>query len=61
LDYAQIGKTVRTDPGLPHSDLLFAEIIYQHLDGYFERMGLGREMSAKTFFTPLLLSEHVLN
>jgi hypothetical protein len=57
LDYEQIGNKVQTRPSLLHSDLLFDEIIYQHLDAYFEQLGLEAEMSTSTFFTPLALSD----
>jgi hypothetical protein len=57
MDYAQIGNHVHNLPGAPHSDLFFPEIVYQHLDGYFQQLGLDAEMNAATFFAPLVFSQ----
>lgn len=53
LEYKQIGGNLTNLPGVHHGGELFAEIVHQHLDGYFEQMGLGDEMSTVTFFKPV--------
>jgi len=57
MDYAQIGNDVEILHGAPHFDALFEEIVHQHLDSYFEQLGLDEEMNAATFFAPLVLSD----
>jgi hypothetical protein len=56
MDYAQISRVLPL-PGAPHCDALIEEIVHQHLDGYFEQLGLDEEMNAATFFAPLALSD----
>ncbi len=54
LGYCQPGDATRMDPKeLPNRPLL-AQLIHQHLDGYFEEMGLIDEMSLATFFLPVI-------
>jgi ubiquinone biosynthesis protein len=54
LGYCQPGDATRMDPNeLPDRPLL-AQLIHQHLDGYFEEMGLIGEMSLATFFEPVI-------
>jgi len=54
LSYWQPGDATTMDPReLPNRPLL-AQLIHQHLDGYFEEMGLIGEMSLATFFKPLI-------
>jgi Lipase (class 3) len=54
LGYFQPGDATKMDPKeLPNRPLL-AQLIHQHLDGYFEEMGLIDEMSVATFFRPVI-------
>jgi hypothetical protein len=55
LDYQHVGNDVTALPGdLNRRKLLFLDqMIYQHLDGYFEQMKLAGEMNTATFFNPL--------
>jgi hypothetical protein len=54
LGYCQPGDATKMDPKeLPNRSLL-AQLIHQHLDGYFEEMGLIGEMSLATFFKPVI-------
>jgi hypothetical protein len=54
LGYCQPGDATRIEANeLPNRPLL-AQLIHQHLDGYFEEMGLISEMNLATFFEPVI-------
>lgn len=54
LDYQHVGNHVTNFPGVFDSEKsLLLQVVYQHLDGYFEQMGLQGEMSTAIFFNPL--------
>jgi hypothetical protein len=52
LDYQHVGNDVTVLPGVlnPDKRLFLDQMVYQHLDGYFQQMGLGDEMNTATFF-----------
>jgi hypothetical protein len=54
LDYQHVGTDVTVLPGTldPDKPAFLDQMIYQHLDGYFEQMGLRDEMNTSTFFGP---------
>lgn len=55
LDYKQVGSLVTELPPSPHPGTPLAiQVLFQHLDGYLQSMGLLDEMSAVgTFLNPL--------
>jgi hypothetical protein len=54
LNYKQPGTAIERSPKLlDDSKPVPWQIIYQHLDGYFEALGLLGEMTAGTFLNPL--------
>jgi len=54
LDYQQTGKNVEPFTSALKPTVSFAEqAVYQHLDAYFEKMDLSKEMNIFTFFTPI--------
>jgi hypothetical protein len=52
--YCQPGEATKMDPRELPDRPLVAQLIHQHLDGYFEEMGLIGEMNLATFFKPVI-------
>jgi hypothetical protein len=54
LRYQHAGRDTTELPGQPLAGKpLVAQVVHQHLDGYFEQMDLSNDMSTATFFGPL--------
>jgi len=50
LDYQHVGQHVTELPGVSTAGPFLEQVVHQHLDGYFEQMGLSSEMNTATFF-----------